>query len=41
MTTVEANQLTNLNKLITSGVVVNIDSNNNSYMISNNKIVAK
>lgn len=41
VTTIEANQLTTLNKLITSGVVVNIDSNNNSYMISNNKIVAK
>ena len=41
VTTIEANQLTTLNKLITSGVVINIDSNNNSYMISNNKIVAK
>ena len=41
ITTIEANQLTTLNKLITNGVVINIDSNNNSYMISNNKIVAK
>ena len=41
VTTIEANQLTTLNKLITNGVVINIDSNNNSYEISNNQIVAK
>ena len=41
VTTIEANQLTTLNKLVDKGVVINIDSNNNSYMISNNKIVAK
>ena len=41
VTTIEAKQLTTLNKLVDKGVVINIDSNNNSYMISNNKIVAK
>ena len=41
VTSIEANQITTLNKLITSGVVINIDSNNASYEISNNKIVAK
>ena len=41
VTTIEANQLTTLNKLITNGVVINIDSNNASYEISNNQIVAK
>ena len=41
VTTIEAKQLTTLNKLITNGVVINIDSNNSSYEISNNKVVAK
>ena len=41
VTTIEAKQLTTLNKLVDSGVVINIDSNNASYEISNGKIVAK
>ena len=41
VTSIEANQITTLNKLITSGVVINIDSNNTVYEISNSKIVTK
>ncbi|MBQ3409715.1 MAG: InlB B-repeat-containing protein [Clostridia bacterium] len=41
VTTIEANQITILNKLAKKGVTINIDSANTAYEMSNNKIVAK
>ena len=41
VTTIEPNQLATLNKLITKGVVINIDSSNTVYEIVNNQIVAR
>ena len=41
VTTIEANQITALNKLAKKGVTINIDSENTAYEMSNNKIVAK
>lgn len=41
VTTIDASQITVLNKLASKGVTINIDSENTAYEMSNNKIVAK